>query len=119
VKILIADDSVEMRRCIREVLSPDDQIIECGSGREAVEAFRASQPDWVLMDIEMPDQDGLSAAGQIKAACPEARIVFVTAHDEWRLRASALLLGCGFVAKNHLEEIHRFLAPGKAEPNSP
>src|SRR5258708_1680082 len=115
MKILIADDSVEMRQCIRELLSPDDNIIEAGSGREAVAAFHQGRPDWVLMDIEMPDQDGLSAAREIKAASPEARILFVTGHDEQRLRAMALQLGSGFVLKNHLEQIHHFLAGGSGE----
>jgi DNA-binding NarL/FixJ family response regulator len=61
------------------------------------------------MDIEMPEQDGLSAAREIRASFPEARIVFVTAHEGFRLRAAAAQLGQGFVLKNRLEEIRQIM----------
>lgn len=109
MKILIADDSDDMRRCIRERFSPKDDIFECASGRQAVAAFRLSQPDWVLMDIEMPEQDGLAAAKEIRAVFPKARIIFVTAHDERRLRAAAAQIGNGFVLKTRLDDIHQLI----------
>jgi CheY-like chemotaxis protein len=118
VKILIADDSAEMRRCIREFLSSKDKILECASGREAVAVFNTNRPDWVLMDIEMPEQDGFSAAREIRAAYPEARIVFVTAHDELRVRTVASQLGQGFVLKTRLQEIQPLLDTSRNETKS-
>jgi CheY-like chemotaxis protein len=111
MKILIADDSPAMRQCIREMLSGNDEILECASGREAVVIFGHHRPDWVLMDIEMPEQDGLSAAREIRASFPDARIVFVTGHEGFRFRAAATQLGQGFVLKNQLSQIPKLIAP--------
>jgi|SRR6516165_3107564 CheY-like chemotaxis protein len=109
MKILIADDSAEMRRCVRNVMALGHEFIECSNGQEAVTAFSLHHPDWVLMDVEMPGQDGLSAASEIRAEHPEARIVFVTAFDEQRLRAAAALLGQGYVVKSNLERINQII----------
>jgi CheY-like chemotaxis protein len=109
MKILIADDSLEMRRCVREMVSPGHEFIECTNGHEVTAAFAACQPDWVLMDIEMPGQDGLTAARQIRAEFPKAKIIFVTAFDERRLRTAASLLGQGYVLKHELEQINRII----------
>src|SRR5580692_5455953 len=98
-----------MRLCIREMLSPQDEITECANGREAVRAFVAGRHEWVLMDIEMPELDGLSAARQIKACFPLARIIFVTGHDGTLLREVASQLGEGFVSKSCLADIQKFL----------
>lgn len=110
MKILIADDSTAMRLCIKQALSHADETLECSTGREAVRISTLERPDWVLMDIEMPELDGLSAARKIKAKWPDARILFVTAHDEPRFRAAALQLGArGYVLKEHLDEINKIV----------
>ncbi len=107
MKILIADDSSAMRAIITELLPETDEKIECSDGRTAIAAFAAHRPDWVLMDIEMRPVDGLAAARTIKATWPDARIVFVTAHKEERLRREAISLGAsGYVLKDNLEEIN-------------
>jgi CheY-like chemotaxis protein len=98
-----------MRRCVREIIFADHEFIECANGLEAVKAFASHQPDWVLMDIEMPGQDGLSAARQIRAHYPKAKIIFVTAFDERRFRAAASQLGQGYVLKDELEQINRII----------
>ena len=108
--MLIVDDSAAMRRCIREVLPSGDEKLECSDGAEAVRAFAAHHPDWVLMDIEMKKLDGLSAARQIKADWPEARIIMVTAHDRRRFRDAAAQLNVeGYVLKEHLDEINQIV----------
>src|SRR5688572_17206434 len=117
MKMLIVDDSTAMRRIIKELLPVDDEKLECRDGKEAIAAFTAHQPDWVLMDIQMKGVDGLSAAEAIKAKCPAARIIFVTAYDEPRYRAAATKLGAsGYVLKDRLEEINAIVAAfeGKA-----
>jgi CheY-like chemotaxis protein len=115
VKMLIVDDSAEMRRCIKNLLPAADEKIECSDGIEAVRAFAQHQPDWVLMDIEMKELDGLSAARRIRADWPKARIIFVTAHDTPRFRdAASQLKGDGYVLKDHLEEINQIVGKSAA-----
>jgi DNA-binding NarL/FixJ family response regulator len=110
LKILIADDSAVMRQCIRQTLSEVHEIVECKNGREAVRLNAVEQADWVLLDIQMPELDGLSAAREIKEKYPQVRIIFVTAHNEKRFRAAAAQLGArGYVLKEHLEEINQIV----------
>lgn len=119
MKILIADDSAAMRQCIKQRLSHGDETLECSNGREAVRISAAEQPDWVLLDIQMPELDGLSAAREIKANRPEVRILFVTAHDEKRFRAAASQLGAnGYVLKEHLEEINQIVGAAPTDSRS-
>ena len=110
MKMLIVDDSAAMRRCIRDLLPVADEKIECSDGREALLAFATHHPDWVLMDIEMKELDGLSAARQMIADWPEAKIIFVTSHDRSRFREAASQLKVeGFVLKENLEQINQIV----------
>jgi DNA-binding NarL/FixJ family response regulator len=119
MKVLIADDSAAMRQCIKQMLLHADETLECNNGREAVRISAVEQPDWVLLDIEMPELDGLSAAREIKANWPEARILFVTAHDERRFRAAAAQMGAkGYVLKEHLEEINQIVGAAPSDRRS-
>ena len=93
-----------MRRLIKRIVSNlADCIIECSDGSEALAAYRAHQPDCVLMDIRMQKIDGLTATRQIKAAFPDARIVVVTDYDDDALRDDAVRAGaCHYVVKERL-----------------
>lgn len=107
MRILIVDDNAGMRRMLATLLSPTvSEIRECGDGIEAGVAYRAFRPDFVLMDVEMPCLDGISATRQIIADDPAARIVVVTNHDEAGIRMLAIDAGAsGFVAKDNLIEL--------------
>ena len=62
MKLLIVDDHVAMRRLIGRVVSDMvNEIEECGDGAEALDAYHRCLPDWVLMDIEMDQTDGITA----------------------------------------------------------
>jgi len=79
------------------------EVVECRDGREAVQRYREFEPDWVLMDIEMPQLDGFSATRQIMALNPRARVVMVTDHDDADLRAEAGRAGAAaYVRKDNL-----------------
>ena len=69
IKVLIADDSAIMRRLVRETLESDPDLDVIGAvhnGRQAVEQFRKNKPDVVVLDIEMPEMDGVSATREIR-----------------------------------------------------
>ena len=90
VKLLIVDNSPPMRRLLRSVASSlTDTVTECGDGAEAVRLYEAEQPDWVLMDVEMPIMDGIAATRAIMAADPNARVLIVTQYREESVHAAA------------------------------
>jgi two-component system response regulator AlgR len=91
--ILIVDDEPFARTRLREILGdivqefPHTIVAEASDGRAALEAVNQSRPDIVLLDIQMPEITGIEVAAHI-AAMPEGpRVVFVTAFDEFALRA--------------------------------
>jgi two-component system, NarL family, response regulator LiaR len=81
IRVFITDDHAIVRNGIRAVLAiePDMEVVgEAENGRQAVEAVPRLQPDVVLMDLVMPEMDGIEAIGRITAAMPEARILVLT-----------------------------------------
>lgn len=81
IRILIADDHAIVRDGIRSLLAtvPDIEVVaEAENGREAVSKARGLQPDVILMDLMMPEMDGIEAIGQIMEREPEARILVLT-----------------------------------------
>jgi NarL family two-component system response regulator LiaR len=81
IRVFIADDHAIVRKGIRAVLEivPDIDVVgEAENGREAVAAVKELQPDVILMDLVMPEMDGIEAIGHIKDHQPEARILVLT-----------------------------------------
>ena len=116
MKFLIADDSAQMRRCIKDSLVAAVETVECRDGQEAIAAFAKHQPDWVLLDIEMKPVDGLAAAKQIRADWPKSKIIFVTSHDQPRYRHAAAQLGVdGYVLKDDLEQINQIVRAANSD----
>lgn len=120
MRILIAEDHPKMRACIQRALDPlGASFVEASDGASAVAAFRAHQPDWTLMDIEMPGMDGLSAARAIREIAPSARILMLTAFDSPALRAAARAIGnCHYVLKSDLHTLPDLLRSGGPVPPS-
>lgn len=109
--ILVVDDHARFRRTVRDFLPDDAKVIECGDGLQAVRAYEANRPDWTLMDIDMPEMDGLTATRAIRAAHPQARIVIVTSHNTPDFRAEAEEAGAaGFFSKDDLPLLASLLA---------
>jgi CheY-like chemotaxis protein len=111
MKILIVEDNQAMRRLIRRTVAEvADEISECSDGATACSLYLQLRPDWVLMDIEMGEVNGLVATRQIKANDPHARIVIVTNYDDKRLRETARVAGaCEYVLKEDLLSLQRIL----------
>lgn len=117
MKLLIVEDNELMRRLIRNMLGDlNASIEECSNGREAIAAFERQKPDWVLMDIEMAEMDGLTATAEILASDPAARIVIITQHDSKQLREAARKIGAiAFIAKENLISAYALLASAMKE----
>ncbi len=84
IKVLLADDQVLLRESIGYILSTDSEIEivgMVGNGTDAVEKCIALRPDIVLMDIEMPELDGVLAAKNIKEQCPNIKIIILTTFE--------------------------------------
>jgi DNA-binding NarL/FixJ family response regulator len=83
-RVLLADDHPVVREGLRGMIDaePDLTVVgEAGSGAEAIAMAESLCPDVVLMDLRMPDVDGVTATGRILAALPETRIVVVTTYE--------------------------------------
>ena len=80
--ILIADDAAFMRKMIRSTLASAGytNFIEASNGEEAVKLFASENPDLVLLDVTMPEMDGLEALKRILAISPSAKVVNVFCH---------------------------------------
>jgi DNA-binding NarL/FixJ family response regulator len=103
-RVVIADDHELARLGLRTMLTPEpdlEVVGEAATGREAIELSRRLQPDLVLMDIRMPDIDGLAATRAIKEALPHTSILIVTLSEDPDYLMEALRVGAaGFVLKD-------------------
>ena len=104
IRVLVADDQSMVRAGFRMLLAGEgdiDVVAEAGTGREAVDKAARFQPHVVLMDIRMPELDGLQATREILAANPDARILILTTFDLDEYIYEALRAGAsGFVLKD-------------------
>jgi len=104
LRILIADDHEVARKGIRSLLEnhPGWEVCaEAKDGREAVEFADSLRPDILLLDIGMPNLNGLDAAKQILATNPDARILILTVHDTEQIVREVLAAGArGFLLKS-------------------
>ena len=107
--VLVVDDDPIVAQSLATILSaePDIEVVGLGScGPEAVDGYRSRRPDVALLDIQMPDGDGLTAAERILAEDPQARIVFLTTFSDDEYIARALALGArGYLIKQDVARI--------------
>ncbi|AVH58824.1 MULTISPECIES: response regulator [Streptomyces] len=120
-RVLIADDQTLIRTGFRLILAARgiEVVGEAADGTEAVAAARELRPDVVLMDIRMPNMDGLEATRRILAQAPECRVLMLTTFDLDRYVYAALSLGAsGFLLKDvtpeHLAAAVRLVDTGDA-----
>ena len=103
VRVLLVDDDDLMRAGLKPVLTSDDAIEivgEAGDGRTAVNEARAHRPDVVLMDVRMPDLDGISATREVLAVSPEIKVAILTTFEQDDYIFGALNAGAsGFLLK--------------------
>jgi YesN/AraC family two-component response regulator len=93
IRVLIVDDQPRARKSLKALLSTWSwvgEMHEAANGREAVQLVKELQPDVVLMDVRMPEVDGLMATVQIKALCPQIKVVVLSMYLEYRDEALAV-----------------------------
>src|SRR5215472_11081158 len=104
MRILIADDHEIIRQGLRNLISADTAWEICGEavdGRDAIEKARRLKPDVVLMDISMPQMDGLQATRAIRQSAPEIEILILSQHDSKEMILQAFKAGAkGYVVKS-------------------
>lgn len=104
IRVLLVDDHELFRRGVKSLLSaePDIEIIgEAHNGREAVEKAGELMPDLILMDVSMPDIDGLEATRRIKQTMPYVKILILTVSDLEQNLFEAIKAGAqGYLLKN-------------------
>ena len=109
MKVLIVDDDALVAQSLSTILSVEDDVEVVGLGRsgpEAIEKYRGLKPDILLMDIQMPGGDGLSAAERILAEDVAARIVFLTTFSDDEYIVRALRMGSrGYLIKQDVAQI--------------
>ena len=108
VRVLIVDDDDLMRAGLRGVLSSDegiDVVGEAGDGRDALYRARLLDPEVVLMDVRMPDLDGITATRELLAVSPDVRVVVLTTFEQDDYIFGALSAGAsGFLLKRSKPE---------------
>jgi DNA-binding NarL/FixJ family response regulator len=106
IRVLIVDDQPRARKSLKALLSTWPRVSEmheASNGREALQLVQELQPDVVLMDVRMPELDGLRTTVQIKARWPEIKVVVLSMYLEYQ--DEALAAGAdAFVAKGDAPE---------------
>jgi DNA-binding NarL/FixJ family response regulator len=95
ISVVVCDDVPELRRLARIVLEEDGEMLvvgEAGNGREAIEVVERHQPDVVVLDLSMPELDGLEAIPLIHQVAPRAEIVVFSGFEEGKVAEVALSL---------------------------
>jgi DNA-binding NarL/FixJ family response regulator len=107
-RILLADDHVLMRRGMRSLLETEEDWEVCGeaaTGREAVELAVNLKPDIAVLDLSMPELNGLEAAREIQQKVPQTEVLIFTMHETEELMREVLASGArGCVLKTDIEQ---------------
>jgi two-component system, NarL family, response regulator NreC len=106
-RILIADDHAIVRAGLRALLNADPEFTlvgEASGGYEAIELVGTSQPEVLVLDLSMPDLDGISVTRSIRQKYPSVRILILTLHEDEALLKEAIRAGAaGYILKKAAE----------------
>jgi DNA-binding NarL/FixJ family response regulator len=108
IRVLLVDDQAVVRRALRVRfhLEPDLKVVgEASTGREALTLARSLSPDVVLMDIEMPEMDGIDATAALLKVIPQCAVVILSIYNDAQIRGRAQAAGAvAFVEKRGATE---------------
>ncbi len=109
IKLLLVDDQSIVRQGLRRrlLLEPDITVVgEASSGEQALELVESLAPDIVLMDVEMPGMDGITATADIHTSTPQSAVVMMSIHDDIQTRTRSQAAGAAaFVEKRGAVEV--------------
>ena len=94
--ILIVDDSDLVRRALRRMIEASDQFVVCGeaaNGKEAIDQAAKLRPDLVVLDMSMPEMNGLEAAQVLKKILPTVPLILYTSHADSVVKEHARAVG--------------------------
>lgn len=101
-RIMIADDSAATRLVLKDSIQIGDHelVAEARDGVEAIDKFNAMQPDVLLLDISMPEKDGISVLKEIMSTKPKAKVIMITADEKFSsIHQSTLARAQAYVMK--------------------
>ena len=108
IRVLLADDHAVVRRGLKQILAETEDIRtegEVDSGSGVLRAVRQKKYDMVLLDITLPDQNGLEVLGQLRAAHPNLPVLMLSVHPEEQYAVRALKTGAaGYLTKDSAPE---------------
>lgn len=100
-KILVVDDAQFMRMVLKNILNKQGhEVVEAENGKDAVKKYHAESPDLVMMDITMPEMDGIAAVNEIMKSDPQASIIMCSAMGQQAMVVEAIKSGAkDFIVK--------------------
>ncbi len=111
MRIMILDENSGMRTTLRQLLSGlCDDVVECGSGEEAITLYTHRKPDLVLSEISLPGLDGIETLKSVLRSDPAVRWIFVTEEDDLPIRTDAFDAGAeAYFMKEDMIEVQEYL----------
>ena len=104
IRIVLVDDQAIVREGLRSMLSPEPDLVivgEAENGQEALALVPGLDPDIVLMDVRMPEMDGLTTLGRLKTLAPRSSVIMVTLYDDPDYLLRAVAIGAaGYILKD-------------------
>jgi len=104
IRVLLADDHSITRNGLKTILSLYDDIVlvgEASNGMDAIKICKKTNPDIILMDLDMPILDGVSATGIIRKECPGVKVIALTSFTDKKLVNNAIKAGASsYIVKN-------------------